>query len=66
MSQVLKIKKLDTGVLLPDYSHAGDAALNIYASKDVTLEPMERVQVPTGIALEIPQGYSVFIWDRSS
>jgi len=66
MSNVLKIKRLVKDVLLPDYSHDGDAAMNMYASENVTLEPGERKQIKTGIAIEIPKGYSVFIWDRSS
>jgi dUTP pyrophosphatase len=65
MSLILKIKKLSPDVTLPTYAHAGDAAFDLLASTDITVAPMQRVQVPTGIALEIPDGYVGFVWDKS-
>lgn len=65
MSLVLKIKKLSPDVTIPTYAHAGDAALDLLASTEVTVAPLQRVQVPTGIAMEIPEGYVGFVWDKS-
>lgn len=65
MSLTLKIKKLSPDVTLPQYAHRGDAALDLYANAAVTLQPGEKVAIPTGIAMEIPDGYVGLIWDKS-
>ncbi len=62
---ILKIKKLDPEAKLPDYAHAGDAGLNMYANETITLQPGEAVKVKSGIAMEIPEGYVGLMWDRS-
>ncbi len=61
----LPIKRLDEGLPLPRYAHTGDAGLDLYAAEDVTLKPLERVLVPTGIAVAIPEGYAGFVQPRS-
>lgn len=62
----IKIKRLNDFAILPDYSHPGDAGMNLYAAVDVTIQPGEVVKVSTGIATEIPEGFVGLIWDRSS
>jgi dUTP pyrophosphatase len=61
----IKIKKLHPDAILPHYAHEGDAGLDLYAVEDVILWPAERVAVPTGLAIELPQGYVSLIWDKS-
>jgi len=65
MSLVLKIKKMHEGAVVPQYAHHGDAALDLYCVESVTIAPMERIAIPTGIAMEIPDGYVGLIWDKS-
>jgi dUTP pyrophosphatase len=62
---ILRIKCLDPGLPLPAYAHAGDAGMDLYASADVTLQPLERALIPTGIAVAIPEGYAGFVQPRS-
>lgn len=62
---VIKIKKLTPGAEVPAYAHEGDAGFDLHASLGITLAPGERVQVSTGIAMEIPEGYVGLIWDKS-
>jgi len=64
MSLTLKIKKLKD-VPLPKYEHAGDAGLDLFAAETITLRRGEKTAVPTGIAMEIPEGYVGLIWDKS-
>lgn len=61
----LKLKKLDEELLTPAYANPGDAGLDLYAAKDVILQPGQRVMIPTGIAIAIPQGYAGFVQPRS-
>ncbi|KKU19024.1 MAG: Deoxyuridine 5'-triphosphate nucleotidohydrolase [Candidatus Saccharibacteria bacterium GW2011_GWA2_46_10] len=65
MTLPLKVKRIDSAVTLPSYGHAGDAACDLYAAHEVTIAPGERVQVGTGVAFDIPEGYAMFIWDKS-
>ncbi|MCK5059957.1 MAG: dUTP diphosphatase [Candidatus Pacebacteria bacterium] len=61
----LKVKKLFPEARVPHYARKGDAGLELYAREKVTLLPGERASIPTGIAIEIPEGYVSLIWDKS-
>jgi len=52
---------------LPDYATAGSAGMDIRASIDapVTLQPLERYLVPTGLFMELPAGYEAQVRPRS-
>ncbi len=52
---------------LPEYATVDSAGLDIRAflSESVTLKPLERRLIPTGLYLEIPSGYEVQIRPRS-
>lgn len=65
MNLQLKVKYLVKDIPKLAYAKTGDAAFDLYAAKDVTINPMERVQVGSGVALEIPDGYVGLIWDKS-
>lgn len=63
----IKITKLHKDAILPEYQTAGAAGADIHARLDapVTLVPMERRMIPTGLAMAIPEGYEVQIRARS-
>ncbi|MGH2750889.1 MAG: dUTP diphosphatase [Actinomycetota bacterium] len=61
----LEIKRLDPGLPLPSYARDGDAGLDLAAAQDVTLKPGERVALPTGFAIAIPEGCAGFVQARS-
>ena len=42
---------------MPAYAHHGDAGVDLYSVIDHTLRPGERVLVPTGLKMAIPEGY---------
>jgi len=52
---------------LPHYATAGAAGMDIRANLEapVTLAPLERQLIPSGIFMEIPDGYEVQIRPRS-
>jgi dUTP pyrophosphatase len=52
---------------LPTYATAGSAGMDIRASltEALTLEPMERKLIPSGLFVEIPEGYEIQIRPRS-
>lgn len=61
----LPIKRLDPTVELPTYVYSGDAGLDLRSSEEMTLLPLERKLVPTGLAIAIPEGYAGFVQPRS-
>ncbi len=52
---------------LPQYETAGSAGMDLRAdiSETITLKPLERTLVPTGLFIELPQGYEAQIRPRS-
>lgn len=52
---------------LPEYETLHSAGMDLRANIDspVTLEPLERVLIPTGIFIELPVGYEAQIRPRS-
>jgi len=64
----MKVKiKLKEGGRLPVYGTKDSAGCDLYANieKSITLMPLERVLVPTGVYLEIPEGYEGQVRPRS-
>ncbi len=51
----------------PSYqsTHAAGADIKAELSKDIIMKPLQRVVVPTGIYLEIPEGYEAQVRPRS-
>ena len=50
---------------MPAYAHPGDAGADLMSRVDVTIGPGQRVLVPTGLALALPEGYAGFTHPRS-
>jgi len=52
---------------LPQYATKGSSGMDIRASLNVpvTLQPLERTLIPTGLFVEIPNGYEIQIRPRS-
>ena len=52
---------------LPEYATKGSSGMDIRASLDipVRLQPLERTMIPTGLFVEIPNGYEIQIRPRS-
>ena len=68
MDLVVKVKCLrDGGLPLPAYHSVGAAGLDLLADLEqaVTLGPLERCAVPTGLAMEIPPGFEAQVRPRS-
>jgi len=59
-------KKIKEEATVPSYAHVGDAAMDLYALEQRTLEKGEPYLFHLGFASEFPQGYVALIQDRSS
>jgi len=51
---------------LPQYQHSGDSCIDLVnAGEDISLKPLSRELVPTGIKVAIPEGYEIQVRPRS-
>lgn len=62
----LNVKKLNPEAKLPTKGHPGDAGIDFYATEKVSFLPYAQMRVPTGIAVQVPEGHVGLIWDKSS
>ena len=68
MSPTVKYKKLDPRAQVPAYATPGAAAADLCALLDapLTLAPMQRALIPTGLAIELPDaGCVALVYARS-
>lgn len=63
----LRVKRLRSNARLPSYATAGAAGLDLSAAIDgpLTLKPGGRAAVPTGLAIELPEGCEGQVRPRS-
>ena len=50
------VRRLDPDVPLPSYAHPGDAGVDLVTTVRAEVAPGERVLLPTGIAIALPDG----------
>lgn len=63
----IRVKILREGAKLPTYGTVSAAGADLYAwlEETLTVEPGKTVFIPTGIALEVPEGCAGLIYARS-
>ncbi|MEN2998644.1 MAG: dUTP diphosphatase [Brevinematia bacterium] len=63
----LKVKLLKKNATLPKYQTTHSAGLDLYActEEDIVINPREIKLIPTGISIELPDGYEAQIRPRS-
>ncbi len=63
----VKIKRLFDGAEFPDYATDGAGAMDLHAciNRPERILPGHTVAIPTGISVELPVGYGMFITPRS-
>ena len=65
MSTPVRIKTLEGGSI-PSYESKGAVAFDIRASEETTIPPRELGLIPTGLVIEVPEGYALLLCARSS
>lgn len=61
----VKIKRLHPDAVIPRYATELAAGFDLVAVTEGKLPPGEHAIIPTGIAVEIPEGYGLFLFARS-
>ena len=67
MNLIVKIYKKDSHIPLPQYESTGASGMDLRAflQETMTLLPLERAKIPTGLFFELPFGYEAQIRPRS-
>jgi dUTP pyrophosphatase len=63
--RILNFQKLDPRATLPTRGSVHAAGLDLYSLEEVSIPPKERVVVPTGLAVAIPESYYGRVAPRS-
>ncbi|MES0863851.1 dUTP diphosphatase [Ruegeria sp. SCPT10] len=67
--RVIREAGADASVALPSYETSGAAGADVRANlpdgASITLEPGQRALIPTGLRIEIPEGFEVQVRPRS-
>jgi len=61
----LKVKKLRDNARIDPPFYLGDAGYDIYSTIDVTLRPLERINIPLGLALEFDNAHVCLVQGKS-
>lgn len=63
----MKIIRMEHNRHIPEYKTEGSSGMDLYAAieKPITLKPLERILIPTGIKIEIPIEYEAQVRARS-
>jgi len=63
----VKVSRLNKQALIPSYMSSGAAGCDVHACLDhaLMIKPGERHAVPTGLSVEIPEGYEIQVRPRS-
>lgn len=63
----VKIKKLKKTAIIPTRGSLSSAGYDLYAclESSVIIHPGETIKIPTGLAMELPEGYVGLIYARS-
>ena len=64
---ILKIFRMEHNKFVPEYKTEGAAGMDLCAaiSEPITLKPLERKLIPTGLKIELEHGYEAQIRPRS-
>jgi dUTP pyrophosphatase len=64
---LIKILKADPRIALPAYESEGASGMDIKAflECDISIPPLGRAKIPTGLKMEIPEGYEAQVRSRS-
>jgi dUTP pyrophosphatase len=56
---------LDEEIKSPSYAYETDSGFDLFSTIDTILEPLERVLIPTGLKIDIPENYEVQVRTKS-
>lgn len=65
MVEFIRVKKLREDAIVPERAHRGDAGVDLFAVEGAVIFPGDRMLIPTGISIAIPEGYEGQVRSKS-
>jgi dUTP pyrophosphatase len=62
---VLRMRPLHPEARMPTHAHPSDACFDFYLAGDVTIPGGRAAMCPTGLQVDVPEGYGLFLFARS-
>ena len=62
---MIKVKKLHEAAVVPVFAHPTDSGADLYTCEDLQLSPNGKGIAPTGIAIQLPEGFGATIRNKS-
>ena len=64
---IVKFNKLNSSAIIPSYQTEHSAGMDVSAclEQPISIKPLQRTIVPTGLAIEVPEGFEVQVRARS-
>lgn len=57
--------QIDGNAIIPQKGRHGDAGYDLCSTEKIVLRPFERALIPTGLHIELPEGYAALVLPRS-
>ena len=64
-TQRVEIELMNENAKMPSYVYPSDSGFDVYASENVTINPLDRALVPTGIKVSFPENLELQIRPKS-
>jgi dUTP pyrophosphatase len=61
----LKVELLSEDAKMPIRAHPGDAGLDFYTPKEISIFPRSDILIPLDLRIEMPRGYALIIQEKS-
>ena len=65
IGRVLRVKRFHPDAVIPEYATEGSVGFDFHAVKDVVVRPGVTLLIPTGLAVEVPEGCELQVRPRS-
>lgn len=64
-TKIIKFKKLSEETKSPSYAYELDSGFDLFSTEKIVLPPFGRALVPTGLSLDIPEGFEIQVRTKS-
>lgn len=55
----------DANAISPSYAYPTDSGFDLYSTQEIIVRPLDRALVPTGLHIDIPDGYEIQVRSKS-
>lgn len=61
----LQFSKSNSETVTPSYAYETDSGFDLYSTEEISIDSLERKLIPTGLHIDIPDGYEIQVRSKS-